>query len=184
MSSNLKDDKNEQNKPLIEIFHNPVAGTKAFNSYISFGDVLNDGSNRLTILDTNNNLKVFKGEVLQAENHLSVIASGIVTYYSIDKYTKQKISFLAVAGGTYIYVYKNLKGYIKIPIPNVEPNHQELLIYSKYLNGRIDAKTCLIELNSLNDKLNGNNEEENEENDVKNEIENKFKTYLRLCFKL
>ena len=139
----------ETNPPLLDVFSNNVAGIKAFNQCISIGKVSNDNTNRLICIDIDRHLKVFKDEILETETQLNVTPVGVVSYFSTDKKTFEKSCNLAVAGGINIYIYKNLKGTVKIPMPDHPPNSVEEYIYSLLENGEIKSKTCLEMLDKL-----------------------------------
>jgi hypothetical protein len=56
---------------------------------------------------------------------------------------------LAVAGGAYIFVYKHLKGTFKFLIPNIDPNVDEVQIWTDLKEGKIETKDALVKLIEL-----------------------------------
>ena len=170
--------------PIREVTSNNIAGIKAFSNYIVLADILQDNNNRLVVIDTSKNLKIFKGTLLQDESKLSIIPAGIIAFYGEEPSSKNIIPLLAVAGGNTIFIYRNLKGFIKYPLPDQIPNSEEMMFYQQFNNGDIDAKACLSKLQMLADrlleiKINDDNDdidnENNDENNEKNDKDMKFK---------
>ena len=167
--------------PIREVSSNNLAGIKAFSNYIVLADILQDNNNRLIVIDTSKNLKIFKGTLLQDESKLSIVPAGIIAFYGEEPSSKNIIPLLAVAGGNTIFIYKNLKGFIKYPLPDLIPNSEEMFFYQQLNNGEIDAKTCLTKLQMLADRLleikinDDENEEENEKENEENDKNKKMK---------
>jgi hypothetical protein len=132
-----------------DVFTDTVAGIKAFSQCIAMSDLLNDGDSRLIISDSNCTLKVFKSNVLQNETKLNFTPVSTSSFYAHDANTRSLVPYLAVAGGTYIFIYKNLKGTFKFSIPNLEPNAQELQIWNDVKDGKIDYSTVIEKLQEL-----------------------------------
>ena len=152
-SPSTADTSNPSKDILVNLFNLDVAGIKAFSQCISLSDILNDDNHRLICADIQNNLKVFKDNVLQSEARLQMTPVGIASFYSLDQATKSIVPFLAVAGGTFIFIYKNLKGTVKFPIPNHKLNAEESAIYTKFAENQIDVKTCLALIKELQNKI-------------------------------
>ena len=181
-----------QGEPLREILTNNLAGIKAFNTFISLSDILQDNNNRLIVIDTNQKLKIFKNKEIQEEIKLNFFPSGLISFYNEDTVTKMVIPLLAISGGNSIFIYKNLKGYMKYEVPDQDVNSEEMFIYEQFYEGRIDNKTCLKKIYDLADRLielkvNEEEEEENNENndndsdnDNENEDEKKEKENRKL----
>ena len=107
MKTSTTADTNEPKKEILSnVFDLPVAGIKAFSQCISLSDILNDDNYRLICADIQSNLKVFKDNVLQSEAKLKMTPVGITAFYAMDQSGKTIVPFLAVAGGTYIFIYK------------------------------------------------------------------------------
>ncbi len=159
--------------PIREISINNIARIKAFNTYIALGDILQDNNYRLIVIDTSKNLKIFKGNALQDESKLSIFPAGLIVYYGDDPSSRKIIPLLAVAGGNTIFIYRNLKGIIKYPLPDQRMNGEEISIYQQYNNGLIDGTNCLNQLQNLADRLvdinfdydNDNNNDDNDDNE-------------------
>ena len=154
MKTSTTADTTEPKKEILSnVFDLPVAGIKAFSQCISLSDILNDDNYRLICADIQSNLKVFKDNVLQSEAKLKMTPVGITAFYAMDQTGKTIVPFLAVAGGTYIFIYKNLRGAIMFPIPDQKLNTEENDIYTKFAEGKIDAKECVKAIKELNQKI-------------------------------
>ena len=158
--------------PIREISINNIARIKAFNTYIALGDILQDNNYRLIVIDTSKNLKIFKGNALQDESKLSIFPAGLIVYYGDDPSSRKIIPLLAVAGGNTIFIYRNLKGIIKYPLPDQKMNGEESYIYQQYNNGLIDGTNCLNQLQNLADRLVDINFDYDNDNDNDNNDDN------------
>lgn len=134
----------------LDTFSDLVAGVKAFNQCMTTADVMSDEDWRLVCADTNSNLKVFKGNILQNEAKLHYTPVGIVSFYAPDTNGRNCVPYVAVAGGSYIFIYKNLKGAYKFCLPNIEPNEDEVQIWNELKENKIDCKSARSKLVDLN----------------------------------
>lgn len=57
--------------------------------------------------------------------------------------------YLAVAGGSYIFIYKNLKGTFKFLIPNLDPPAKEVQIWNDLKDTKIEYKEGFAKLEEL-----------------------------------
>lgn len=127
-----------------------VAGVTSFSSSIAFGDTMNDDDFKLTCADfKTNKIKTFKQESLLSEQNLQYTPVGICSFYAPDPQTKTNQAYLAVAGGHYIFIYKNLKGTIKLLVPNIEVNSLEIQIWEDLKEGKIDNGTAVEKLKDM-----------------------------------
>ena len=164
-----------EGEPLREILSNDLAGIKAFNTFISLSDIFQDNNYRLIVIDTNQKLKIFKDKEIQQEIKLNTFPSGLISFYNEDIVTKTIIPLLAIPGENYIFVYKNLNGFIKYEVPNQEVNSEEMLIYEQFYDGKINDKTCLKKIFNLADRLvelKSNEEEEEDDENKENDNDN------------
>ncbi len=129
-----------------------VAGVKAFSQSISLSDIMADGDWRLILADVSLKLKVFKGQSLQNEAKLLFTPVAIVSFYAPDTNARNCVPYLAVAGGPYIFVYKNLKGTFKFVIPNVEPLQSEVSIWNDLKEDKTDSSTAIKALEEIENK--------------------------------
>ena len=132
-----------------DFINDNVAGVRTFNQCIALGDLMSDGDNRLIIADLNCNLKVFNGNILQNDTKLQFSPIAIAFFHSLDANTKNLIPYLAIAGGSYIFIYKNLKGTFKFSIPNIEPNAQEVQIWNELKEDKLDHSIVISKLQEM-----------------------------------
>jgi hypothetical protein len=59
-----------------------------------------------------------------------------------------------VAGGPYIFIYKNLKGTFKLLIPNLDPYAEENQIWNELKENKIDGLSALSKFNALEEESN------------------------------
>ena len=57
--------------------------------------------------------------------------------------------YLAVAGGSYIFVYKHLKGTFKFLIPSPEVNSTELQVWNDLKESKIEENEAINKLSDL-----------------------------------
>ena len=161
------------NNLLIDVISNTVAGIKAFNQCIALDDVQNDGNARLICADMNNRLKIFKDDILQFDTKIPVAPVGIVAFHAYDS-NKTLVPLLAVAGNNFIYIYKNLKGTVRLPIPNQDINSAEKALYDHFLDNTIEVDTLLSELIALNNKVRNyaskQNDDDNDDECIQNDL--------------
>lgn len=142
----------KENRIWQDVHSDLVAGIKAFNQNISLADIMSDGEWRLICADINCKLKVFKGQLLQNEAKLHFTPVSIASFYAPDTNSKNCVPYLAVAGGPYIFIYKNLKGTFKFLIPNVEPNSFENQIWTDLKESKLDQKDAFKQLEEFENK--------------------------------
>ena len=126
-----------------------VAGVTSFSQSITMGDIMNDGDSKLICGDITSKVKVFKQECLINETQLKCCPVGVITYKAYDKNLKTLIQYMAVAGGSNIYIYKNMKGVFKLLVPNVEINAVEAQIWEDLKNKTIDGLVAIEKLKDL-----------------------------------
>jgi len=132
-----------------DFLNDNVAGLRTFSQCISLGDIMSDGENRLIIADLNCNLKVCNSNILQNDTKLQFSPIATTCFHSLDANTKNLVPYLAIAGGSYIFIYKNLKGTFKFSIPNIEPNAQEVQIWNELKDDKIDHSIVISKLQEM-----------------------------------
>lgn len=143
---------NKNQKVWNDIKSDLVAGVSSFSQCIALGDVLNDGDNKLVCGDISSKLKVFKQECLVSELKLQCCPVSIVTYKAIDTSSKHITQYLAVAGSSFIFIYKNMKGAFKLVVPNIEINSLEIQIWEDLKNNVMENDQSISKLKEMNDQ--------------------------------
>lgn len=137
--------------PWQDIKKDLISGVTSYTSHLSFGDFLNDNDFKLASADLlSNKLKIFKQESLLSETSLQQTPTAILSFYSSDSQNKNATTcYLAVAGGCYIFIYKNLKGTDKLLIPNIDVNQLEIQVWEDLKQEKIDCQLAVERLEGL-----------------------------------
>ncbi len=112
----------------LDAFADPLAQLYTFSSGIALADLSGDGDHKLFIADLgtgkyNMTLKVYKGVTLFKENTLVDLPTAVVPFF-MDQ-TEPRIPAIAVASGSSVFVYRNLKPYYKYNLPDMEISETE-----------------------------------------------------------
>jgi Bardet-Biedl syndrome 1 protein len=112
-------------KVWLNALTDPVAGLSAYSACMHTCNLLGDGEWRLVVADSDKKLKVWKGTQKQSDNTLLDTAVAITSF--ISDTTSPRIPFLAVASGSHVYIYRNLRPFYKFVLPPepVDPQEQE-----------------------------------------------------------
>lgn len=129
-----------------------VSGTTCLSQGVCFGDIYNDGDYKIACGDLSGKLKILKQECLINESKLNYCPVSVIVFKGYDKQLKSIYQYLAVAGLSYIYIYKNMKGILKLVIPNIEINSLELKIWDDLKLGNIDHRQAKEKLKDMLDK--------------------------------
>lgn len=109
--------------------HDPLASIYTFSQCICFADLNGDGEIKLIIADLgtgmhNMKLNIYRGTSLQSQISLVDVPAGIVTFYMESSESGQSPA-IAVASGSFLYVYKNLKPFYRFQLPAIDINQTE-----------------------------------------------------------
>lgn len=132
--------------------YEPDASLYTFSSCICLADLFGDGEFKLVIADlgsgtANMKLKVYRGTAMQSEHAIVDLPAGIVAFHMDNN--DPHIPALAVASGSYLYIYKNLKPFYKFSLPPLAVNQAENDAWSQAAEERIDLlalKDILLQL--------------------------------------
>ncbi|XP_050689408.1 Bardet-Biedl syndrome 1 protein homolog [Eriocheir sinensis] len=136
--------------------HDPLAALYTFSSCMALADLHGDGEAKLVIADLgtgayNMKLKVYKGTNLMSENTLIDLPTGVITFH-MDT-TEPRVPAVAVASGSYIYIYKNLRPYFKFTLPTLEVNPTEFDAWSQARDELLDVSMLYEILDSLRQEV-------------------------------
>ncbi|XP_076032639.1 Bardet-Biedl syndrome 1 isoform X2 [Oratosquilla oratoria] len=136
--------------------HDPLAALYTFGSCIAMADLHGDGEAKLIIADLgtgayNMKLKVYKGTTLMSENTLIDLPTGVVTFH-MDT-TEPRVPAVAVASGSYIYIYKNLRPYFKFTLPTLEVNPMEFDAWNQARDDLLDVSLLYEILDSIRQEI-------------------------------
>ena len=109
----------------LHAMSDPLTNLKSTTNLMTFADINADGDFCLVVCDIDRNLKVFKGTNMINVTPVLEVPTALSVVY-LDKAIPRTPS-LAVAGGSYIFIYRHVRPYRKwmcpsVPIPNEEVN--------------------------------------------------------------
>ncbi|XP_071535409.1 BBSome complex member BBS1 [Panulirus ornatus] len=156
MEKNLFNTKMGENDRWLTAHHDPLATLYTFSSCMALADLHGDGESKLIIADLgtgayNMKLKVYRGTSLMSENTLIDLPTGVITFH-MDT-TEPRVPAVAVASGSYIYIYKNLRPYFKFTLPTLEVNPTEFDAWSQARDELLDVSMLYEILDSLRQEV-------------------------------
>ncbi|TRY67055.1 hypothetical protein TCAL_07811 [Tigriopus californicus] len=118
----------------LSALEDPLASIYSFSSCITLSDLTGDGDFKLVVADLgsgsyNMKLRVYKGTQLISENTIIDLPTGVVAFH-MDQ-NEPKIPAVAVASGSHIYIYKNMRPYFKFTLPTLEIHHGEKDLWTR-----------------------------------------------------
>lgn len=128
--------------PWLHAWYDPLAGLKTMTSCVRLGDLHGDADSKLCICDTEKkSIIVYKGTA-QAGTYelLDVPVAMCITYAEA---TQPRIPTLAVAAGSYIFMYRNMRPYKKWTCPAIEISDAEQGIWSDLKTNTVDTNTAI-----------------------------------------
>lgn len=135
--------------PWLHAWHDPVAGIKAFSCCVRLADETAEGESKLLIADGDKKLKVYKGTSLYKELALLDVPSAMAVFYS--DLNQPQLPSVAVAAGSFIYIYRNLRPYHKFVLPVVDIAALESEVWSSLKGGKMDPQQAIEALNEARD---------------------------------
>ena len=109
----------------------PLAAIYTFSGCLALSDLTGEGDTKLVVADLgsgtfNMKLRVYKGTQMVSENTIIDLPTGVVAFH-MDQ-NEPRIPAVAVASGSHIYIYKNMRPYFKFTLPtlDIHPVEKEL----------------------------------------------------------
>ena len=141
----------DKNTPAwLEAWQDPMAGADAFSSCICTADLAGDGEFRLVVATAMKKMKVWNGTSLTSEHDLLEPPVAVCTFYPAEPKSPKRPS-LAIAAGTHVYIYRNLRPYYKFTLPALTVDEQEIEVWKMVRDGQIGANEAFDELANLRD---------------------------------
>jgi Bardet-Biedl syndrome 1 protein len=109
----------KKSSPWLSAWHDPLARIKAYSGSLALADLQGDGDCCLLIADQDKRLKVYRGTSFAAHQDLLEQPCALVAFHT-DSGTVRTPS-IAIAAGSHVYIYRNLRPYYKFTTPAVEP---------------------------------------------------------------
>lgn len=136
-------------KVWLEAWNDPVAGISAYTPCIHTCNLSGDGDWRLVVADEDRKLKVWRGTQKVSDHQLLDEPVAITSF--ISEQTAQRLPSLAVAAGSHIYIYRNLRPYYKFTLPPEDVNTEEQDIWAKTMGGEMVVGDAVDTLTRLQD---------------------------------
>ena len=110
--------------PWIGAFHDPVAGLRVFSPSLRLVDLAGDGDHRLVAANLDKRLKVFRGTGVSSVHPL--LDQPVAAAVFFPDSAVPRTPSIAIAAGSFIYIYRNLRPYLKFSLPQVRLSAAEL----------------------------------------------------------
>lgn len=128
------------------------AAVYTFSSCITLSDLNADGDFKLIVADlgtgsTNVKLKVYRGTSLHSETALLDVPTGVTSFYM--DLSEPRIPAVAVASGSNIYIYKNMRPYFKFSLPALDVNPLERDLWMQIRDEHLEINVLVELLNNL-----------------------------------
>eukprot|EP01038_Epipyxis_sp_PR26KG_P009508 gene9508-12808_t len=114
--------------PLLHAWYDPLAGIKAHSACVRLADLNCDGDSKLVICDLDKKLKVYKGTSLVVE--YAILDTPISMCITYTENSTPRIPSVAVAAGSHVFIYRQLRPYRKWSCPPVEISQTEIDIWN------------------------------------------------------
>jgi Bardet-Biedl syndrome 1 protein len=139
----MKNIKNSDND-WLNAYYDPVAGICTHSNAIELADIFADGDYKLITAHYSLNksdlkLKVYKGASLIKESNLVDIPTALISLYMDN--LQPRVPGIAVASGSSIYIYKNLRPSFQFTLPPLDVHAVEKEIWVKAREGLADIST-------------------------------------------
>lgn len=136
--------------PWLNAWTDPLSSLNSLSCCMRLADIQSDGEYRLLIADADKKLKVYKGTALASEHALLDIPSSLAIFYS--DLNKPQTPSIAVAAGSYIFIYRNLRPYYKFTLPPIEIEQLELDLWANLRTNKIELDSAIQQLAEAREK--------------------------------
>ena len=128
-------------QPWLNAWTDPVSSLHAFSPCVRLADISADGDYRLLVADADKKLKVYKGTSLQSEHTLMERPSALECYYTDQ--AKPQLPNIAIACGSAVYIYRNMRPYYKFALPPVPLDEAETAVWDGLKAGTIEVASAV-----------------------------------------
>lgn len=126
-------------KRWIRFLHEPMTNIETAKPCMALGDINGDGENKLVLVDFATNqcrLKLLKGLTLVTDTFLPDEPAGVVTFMEENA----TLPSIAVAVGSSILIYRNMKPYYRCNIESMDLDPSELQLWKGAKEGSVGAE--------------------------------------------
>lgn len=131
------------------MYQDPMANTTAYSSCIATADLAGDNEWRLMVAGSDKKLKVWNGTTLVSEHNLLEVPVALCAFYSETQ--APRTPSLAVAAGTHVYIYRNLRPYYKFTVPNLDVDPKEVEVWECIRDAKLSVGDAFEELVNMRD---------------------------------
>lgn len=137
--------------PWLHAWFDPLAAVHTVTGCVRLGDLFADGDCKMLICDLDKKLKVYKGTTMLHEYALldspvaacifytdtfavrqpNLIARILIYVYLMALSAQPRTPSIAVAAGSHLFIYRNMRPYKKWTCPLTEPTSTETEIWSQ-----------------------------------------------------
>ena len=130
----------------------PLAAIYTFSSCLTLSDLTGERDTKLVVADLgsgtyNMKLRVYRGTQLLSENTIIDLPTGVVAFH-MDQ-NEPRIPAVAVASGSHIYIYKNMRPYFKFTLPTLDIHPVEKELWASLQQQITGVDTGLFKLKLL-----------------------------------
>lgn len=136
----------------LNAYYDPVAGLQTNSASIELVDIFADGDSKFISATygpnkTDLKLKVFKGASLIKESNLVDVPTGLISLYMDN--LQPRVPAVAVASGSGLFVYKNLRPAFQFTLPSLDVNDIEKDIWNRAKMDSVDISAMHQALDDL-----------------------------------
>lgn len=140
---------NSDNSLWLNAWHDPLSNIKTSSPNMRFADLNGDGESKLCICDMDKKIKIYQGTQLSAEYALLDTPIAMCVTYTDNT---SHIPSLAVAAGSHVFIYRQLRPYRKWTCPTVDVASIETDIWQELRNGAISSADAVRALTEAREK--------------------------------
>jgi len=133
----------------LDAWMDPMANTTAYSNCIATADLAGDSEWRLIIAGSDKKMKVWKGTTLVSEHNLLEVPVALCPFYS--ETATPRTPSIAVAAGTHVYIYRNLRPYYKFTVPNLDVDPKEMEVWEAVRDNKMSVADAFDELANIRD---------------------------------
>lgn len=126
-----------------------MANATAYSSCVATADLAGDSDWRLIVAGADKKMKVWSGTTLVSEHNLLEVPVALCPFYSETQVPRTPS--LAVAAGTHVYIYRNLRPYYKFTVPNLEVDGKEIEVWESVRDNKLSVGDAFDELANMRD---------------------------------
>eukprot|EP00947_MAST-08B_sp_MAST-8B-sp1_P003262 g3262.t1 len=117
---------------------------------MQLSDLNADGDSKLLVATADRHLKIYKGTQVISEHALLDSPVAICSFLADDH--RPRCPAVAVASGSYVFIYRNLRPYFKFTLPSVEVDAAELAVWKELADGAASPADAHQKLSAAREK--------------------------------